>query len=84
VKGSRHCPIVFTGEENPALVDYHADEEYMPEQYQQRRDTAMAIMKRRADNFTNRNCPKLKGKDKLLPKALRSYHPSSRSSSIKN
>ena len=31
VKGSRHCPTVFTGDENPALIDYYADEEYMPD-----------------------------------------------------
>jgi hypothetical protein len=57
------------------LVDYDADEEFMPEQYQQRRDTAMATMKRRADNLTNGNCPKLKGKDNLLPKGTKKLSP---------
>jgi hypothetical protein len=57
------------------LVDYHAHEEYKPDLHQQRRDTAMATMKERADNLTNRNCPKLKGKDKLLPQGTKELSP---------
>ena len=75
MKGSIHCPIVFTGGENPALVDYHAHEEYAQDLYQQRRDAAMDAMTRRADNLTNKNCPKLKGKDKLLPKGTKEVSP---------
>ena len=71
MKGSRHCPTVFTGGENPALVDYHAHEEYKPDLHQQRRDTAMAIMKRRAGNLTNKHCPNLKGADRVLPQGTK-------------
>ncbi len=31
VKGSRHCSTVFTGGENPALVDVQAHEDYRPD-----------------------------------------------------
>ena len=71
VKESRHCPTVFTGGVNPALVDYHAHEEYKPNLYQQRRKTAMATMKRRADNITNIHCQNLKGRDRTLPQGTK-------------
>ena len=50
-----------------ALVDYHTHERYMPNLQLQRRDTAMDVMTRRADSITNKLCPKLKGRDGVLP-----------------
>ena len=35
----------------------------------------MTAMTRRADNLTDKNCPKLKGKDKLLPKGTKELSP---------
>ena len=67
VKESRHCPTVFTGGADMALVDYHTHEEYKPSLHHQRRDTAMDVMTRRADSITNKLCPKLKGRDGVLP-----------------
>ena len=71
MKGSRHCPTVFTGGVDTALVDYHAHEEYKPNLYHQRRETAMAVMTRRADNITNKHCQNLKGRDRTLPKGTK-------------